>query len=248
MTGTCPCGVRVGEPPVGEVVAVDVHAVGAEPDVGGDLVPAGGGDREGPDPTGLGRRRRRQPGAEPQLDAQLVELTVQVSAHLGLEGGQELLGRVDDGHVLVRPDLLDLAGQLQADRPGAGDQHPLGVGQLLVRPAQLVQRLDGGVGVGLGRVGVAGARGEDQVVRLDAPTRGQGDAGGVDGDHPVAHHGAVRRAACRRRRRCCPPSRAGPAPAATPRRGRTRPGDRRGRHRPPRPAPWRPPSPHTLRR
>ena len=119
------------EPAVSQVVAVDAHAVGVEPDVGSDLLPAGGGNGEGPDPTGLVRRRRCQAGAKPQLNVQLLELAVQVGAHLRPEGGQQLLGRVDDSHVLVWPDLLDLAGQFHTDRPGAEDQHPLGVGQSL---------------------------------------------------------------------------------------------------------------------
>ncbi len=96
---------------------------------------------------------------------------MQVLAYLRLEAGQKPLSRVDDDHMLVRPDLLDLPGQLQTDRPGTDDQHPLGVDQFLVGLAEVVQRLagGGGAGVGLGRVGVAGAGGQNQIVRLDTP-------------------------------------------------------------------------------
>ena len=59
--------------------------------------------------------------------------------------------------MLVRPDRLDLAGQLQADRPGTDDQHPLGARELRVGGTDPLQRLAGDVGVHLGREGVIGA-------------------------------------------------------------------------------------------
>ena len=95
-----------------------MHAVGAEPDAGGDLVTAGGGAGEGLSLTGLGRRRRRQAGVQPELDVQFGELAVQVLAHLRPEGGQKIVGhgagkpvlrRKLDGVHLQRPTGLPAA-------------------------------------------------------------------------------------------------------------------------------------------
>jgi hypothetical protein len=61
----------VGEPAVGEVVAVDAHAVGAEPDVGGDRLASGGGDGEGLGAAGLDLGLR-QDGAQPEVHAEFV--------------------------------------------------------------------------------------------------------------------------------------------------------------------------------
>ena len=54
----------------------------------------------------------------------------ELAAQLGLQvrpepRAEDVVGHVEEGHVLVRPDRLDLAGQLDADRPGAEQQHPL---------------------------------------------------------------------------------------------------------------------------
>lgn len=180
-----------GEPAVGQVVAVEPDAVRAEPQVRGDGLAAGGGDRERLGPPRRDGGRRGQRGAEPQRDAALAELAEQVRAQLRQVAGQQRLDRVDDRHRLARPRLGDLPGQLQADRSGAEDQHVAGAAHLLVRPAQLLQGVAGGVGGRFGRVGVRRAGRQHHEVRRDALTRGQRHPAGVRGDHPVAPYGAA---------------------------------------------------------
>jgi hypothetical protein len=111
-----------------------------------DLVAGVGGDGETPGPAGLGRGRRGQGGAQQHGDAEFAELTVQLGAYFGKEAGQEAFGLADDGHALVRPDLFDLSRQFQPDRAGAEDQDTAGAGQLLVRRAEIIERLGDGRG------------------------------------------------------------------------------------------------------
>jgi hypothetical protein len=107
---------------VRQIAGVDLDAECAEPDVGNDLLTSVGGDDKAGGLAGRYRRQCGQASAQPQFDAALVELMVQAVAYLGQEPGKQSVGPVDDDHALVRPDVLDLAGQLQADRAGAEDQ------------------------------------------------------------------------------------------------------------------------------
>ncbi len=106
--------------------------------------------------------------AEPQLDAEGVELTAEFVAQILAVGtGEDVLGDIGERHVLVRIERLDLAGKLEAGGTGADDQRAVGGQQRLMGGTKTGP---GGSDVGLfvlGRERVRRARGEHQVVRLE---------------------------------------------------------------------------------
>ena len=89
------------------------------------------------------------------------------------------------------PVIADLAGELEPGRARPEDHDPPRPGELFVaRPVPGQGRL-GVVGSRLGRVGVGGARREDEVVGRQLVPGGEGDPPGIHGDGPVAQNAPV---------------------------------------------------------
>jgi hypothetical protein len=106
-------------------------------------------------------------------------------------GAEDLVGHVEERHVLVRPDRLDLAGQLDADRPGPDEQHPRRRAERRVGRADFVVGDCRAVDVTLRRERVVRSGRQDDVVRVDLLAGGEHHPAGVDLGGAVADHPAV---------------------------------------------------------
>ena len=134
----------------------------------------------------------RQRAGEQQLDPDLAKLAAQLGLEIGPEPLTEhVIGYVKERHVLAGPDRLDLAGELDANRPGAEQQHPLCPAQRRVGRTDLIVRGGGQVDVTLGRERVTGPGGQDDVVGPDLLARDQHHPAGVYLGRAAADHPAV---------------------------------------------------------
>ncbi len=171
---------RCGELGV-EVVADWADAEALEPHVGGDR-PAGLG-RDG-EPAQLRRRGGREGAkrfAQHELDPDLRQLGAQLGAQVGTESvAEHVVVGVEQNDVRFGPDRFDLAGELDADRPRADQQHAARVSQPVVRASILVEGGVGVVDVALGRERVLRAGREHDVVGGDLVARRDDDAPRTD--------------------------------------------------------------------
>ena len=127
----------------------------------------------------------------PRSDA--AELAAQLGLQLRPEPrSEDVVGRVEQGHLLVRPDRLDLAGQLNADRPRAEQQHPLRRRERRMGDADLVVGGGRSVEVALGRERIRRPGRQHDVIRRDLLAGGERHPAGVDLHGPAADHPAAR--------------------------------------------------------
>ena len=165
----------------GQIVADRADPVAAEPQVGADLGAGLGGHGEGLQLAGGGRRGLAERAGQHQLYPDRGELAAQLGLQVVPEpGAEDVIGHVEQGHVLARPGRLDLAGQLDADRPGADQQHPLRRSQRGMGGPDLAVRGGGAVGVALGRERVVGPGRQHDVVGRNLLAGGERHPAGLD--------------------------------------------------------------------
>ena len=176
-----------------EVVAVGHDAVAAEPDVGRDVGPGLGGHGERPQMT---RARSaaacRSATAQDQLDPDLDQLASELGLELGrIRSAEDVVGGVEQDDRLVRPDVTDLAGQLDADRAGTDEEDPIGLAQCLMGLADLLLRVPASTRSVLAGKGYLDPVASTTIVGGDLLARRRHHPVRVDLDGPVPHDPAV---------------------------------------------------------